>query len=39
LILAHQPSENSTSGVIGKTPVDDCLDFIRGEIKELVTDF
>ena len=39
LILAHQPSENSTNGIVGKTPVDECLDFIRGEIKELITDF
>jgi hypothetical protein len=39
LILAHHPSENGTAGVIGKTPVDECLEFIRGEIKELVTDF
>jgi hypothetical protein len=38
LILAHQPKENNTMGIIGKTPVDDCLAFIRGEIKELVTD-
>lgn len=38
LILNHQPTENGTMGVAGKTPVDDCLDFIRGEIKELVTD-
>lgn len=27
-----------TNGITGKTPVDDCLEFIRGEIKELVTD-
>jgi hypothetical protein len=39
LILAHHPSENGTAGVIGKTPVDECLEFVRGEIKELVTDF
>lgn len=39
LILNHLPNENGTSGVSGKTPVDDCLDFIRGEIKELITDF
>lgn len=39
LILAHCPNENGSSGVTGKTPVDDCLDFIRGEIKELITDF
>lgn len=39
LILAHCPNENGNCGVMGKTPVDDCLDFIRGEIKELITDF
>lgn len=39
LILAHKPTENGTVGIVGKTPVDDCLEFIRGEIKELVTDF
>jgi chemotaxis protein histidine kinase CheA len=39
LILAHQPTGNSTSGTSGRTPVDDCLEFIRGEIKELITDF
>ena len=39
LILAHHPSENGTVGIVGKTPVDECLEFIRGEIKELVTDF
>jgi hypothetical protein len=39
LILAHSPNENSNCGVTGKTPVDDCLEFIRGEIKELITDF
>jgi hypothetical protein len=39
LILAHHPSENGTAGITGKTPVDDCLEFIRGEIKELITDF
>ena len=38
LILAHQPTENGTAGIAGKTPLDDCLAFIRGEIKELVTD-
>ncbi len=39
LILAHQPTENGNNGMAGKTPIDECLDFIRGEIKELVTDF
>lgn len=39
LILAHQPQENCSAGVAGKTPVDDCLDFIRHEIQELITDF
>lgn len=39
LILTHQPTGNGTSGIAGRTPIDDCLDFIKGEIKELVTDF
>jgi hypothetical protein len=39
LILAHQPSDNGNRGVAGRTPVDDCLEFISGEIKELITDF
>jgi uncharacterized protein DUF4339 len=38
LILAHQPTENGTAGIAGKTPLDECLAFIRAEIKELVTD-
>jgi hypothetical protein len=38
LILAHEPSDNGTLGIAGKTPLDDCLEFIRGEIMELVTD-
>lgn len=39
MILALQPSDNSNTGISGRNPVDDCLDFIKGEIKELVTDF
>jgi hypothetical protein len=39
LILAHQPTDNGNRGVAGRTPVDDCLEFIGGEIKELITDF
>jgi hypothetical protein len=39
LILAHQPADNGNRGVAGRTPVDDCLEFIEGEIKELITDF
>ncbi len=39
MILTHQPSDNSDTGIAGRNPVDDCLDFIKGEIKELVTDF
>jgi hypothetical protein len=34
MILAHQPSDNSNTGISGRNPVDDCLDF-----KELITDF
>jgi hypothetical protein len=39
LILLHEPEENRNSGDSGKNPVDDCLNFIRNEVKELLTDF
>jgi len=39
LILLHEPEENKNSGDSGKNPVDDCLNFIRSEVKELLTDF
>lgn len=39
LILLHEPEENRNSGDTGKNPVDDCLNFIRNEVKELLTDF
>ena len=39
LILLHQPEENRNTGDVGKNPVDDCLAFIRSEVKELLTDF
>lgn len=39
LILLHEPEENKNTGDSGKNPVDDCLNFIRNEVKELLTDF
>jgi len=39
LILLHEPDENRNTGDTGKNPVDDCLNFIRNEVKELLTDF
>jgi hypothetical protein len=39
LILLHEPEENRNTGDTGKNPVDDCLAFIRNEVKELLTDF
>lgn len=39
LILLHEPEENKNTGDTGKNPVDDCLNFIRSEVKELLTDF
>lgn len=39
LILLHEPLENKNSGDVGKNPVDECLTFIRSEVKELLTDF
>ena len=39
LILLHEPEENRNTGDTGKNPVDDCLNFIRNEVKELLTDF
>lgn len=39
LILLHEPEENKNTGDSGKNPVDDCLNFIRSEVKELLTDF
>lgn len=39
LIMNRQPSENIAPGSIRGNPADDCLDFIRGEIRELITDF
>lgn len=39
LILLHEPEENRNTGDAGKNPVDDCLTFIRNEVKELLTDF
>jgi hypothetical protein len=39
LILLHEPEENKNTGDAGKNPVDDCLTFIRNEVKELLTDF
>jgi hypothetical protein len=39
LILLYEPEENRNAGDSGKNPVDDCLNFIRNEVKELLTDF
>jgi len=39
LILLHQPEENKNTGDVGNNPVDKCLEFIRDEVKELLTDF
>lgn len=38
LILHHTPRENAKPGVLGNNAVDDTLEFIRREVKELVTD-
>ncbi len=38
LILAHSPRFNKQDGERGNNPADNCLGFIRHEIKELVTD-
>ena len=39
LILLHEPEESKNTGDTGKNPVDNCLNFIRSEVKELLTDF
>jgi len=39
IILNRQPTENDSPGSIRGNPADNCLEFIRGEIKELITDF
>lgn len=39
LILRYDPSENEKSGDSCNNRADECLEYIRGEIKELVTDF
>jgi hypothetical protein len=39
IILNRQPSENSSPGYTKGNPADDCLEFIKGEIRELITDF
>jgi hypothetical protein len=39
LILNRQPTENRSPGVCKNNPADDCMEFIRREIKELISDF
>jgi hypothetical protein len=38
VILNRQPIENRTPGVSRNNPADDCLDFIKKEVKELISD-
>lgn len=38
LILNYEPRLNERPGALGNNPVDDTLEFIRNEIRELVTD-
>lgn len=39
IILNRQPTENRSPGVCKNNPADDCIEFIRREIKELISDF
>lgn len=39
IILNRQPTENRSPGVMKNNPADDCMEFIRREIKELISDF
>ena len=39
VILNRQPTENRSPGVARNNPADDCLDFIKKEVKELISDF
>jgi len=39
IILNRQPRENRASGVSKGNPADDCLEYIKREIKELISDF
>jgi len=39
VILGRQPTENRSPGVCKNNPADDCMEFIRREIKELISDF
>ncbi|MEI6034745.1 MAG: hypothetical protein WCS65_10760 [Verrucomicrobiae bacterium] len=39
IILNRQPTENRSPGVCKNNPADDCMEFIRREIKELISDF
>jgi len=39
VILNRQPTENRSPGVAKNNPADDCLDFIKKEVKELISDF
>lgn len=39
IILNRQPAENDAPGYTKGNAADDCLEFIKGEIRELITDF
>ncbi|MDX2079920.1 MAG: GYF domain-containing protein [Terrimicrobiaceae bacterium] len=39
IILNRQPTENRSPGIMKNNPADDCMEFIRREIKELISDF
>lgn len=39
VILNRQPVENRASGLSKGNPADDCMEYIRREIKELISDF
>lgn len=39
IILNRQPTDNRATGYTKANPADDCLEYIRREIKELISDF
>jgi hypothetical protein len=39
LILQHDPTENGNLGESGRNPADNCFDFIKAEIQQLLVDF
>ena len=39
IILNRQPVENRAAGLAKNNPADDCMEFIKREIKELISDF